>query len=233
LVRHRDREANQKERAAAAVRTLMEFPQVIDYFILRKENQGAQASNLSKEKVRFAEAIFNFNITQLQLVLNEGNFYKIPATTYEESIDRANYLKHVIEDQGGHRAFYTNGQPVRHEKDLQIMFRLVWFGSPSDVTSEANDGRGPADFKIARGAKDKTIVEMKLASNSALKRNLANQAAVYQKASDAKSSVNIIIFFSESEEAKVFSVLKQLKLERRKDIILIDARADNKTSGSK
>ena len=42
------------------------------------------------------------------------------------------------------------------------MFRLVWFGTPSDVTSEANDGRGPADFKVSRGAKDKTIVEYAL-----------------------------------------------------------------------
>jgi hypothetical protein len=36
--------------------------------------------------------------------------------------------------------------------------------------TEVNDGRGPADFKIARGAGDKTIV--KLAKNSHLKRNL-------------------------------------------------------------
>lgn len=233
LVRHKDRDANQKERDEAAVRTIKAFPQVIDYFIRKKENQGNKAADVSKEKVRFAEAVFNYNIIGIQQMLERTDFYKVAPSTYEESLQRANYLKRVIEDQGGHRMFYKDGRPIRYEKDLQIMFRLVWFGTPSDVSAEVNDGRGPADFKISRGAKDKTIVEMKLASNTALKRNLQHQAALYQNASDAKSAIKVIIYFDDGERAKVLTILRQLKLEGRPDIILIDARADNKPSGSK
>jgi hypothetical protein len=79
-------------------------------------------------------------------------------------------LKDVIENKGGHRLFYIDDKPIEREADLQILYRLVWFGTPSDVSREVDDGRGPADFKVSRGAKDKTIVEMKLAKNSHLKR---------------------------------------------------------------
>ncbi len=64
----------------------------------------------------------------------------------------------------------SNGRRI-----CRFFFRLVWFGTPSDVTTEANDGRGPVDYKIARGASDKTLVEMKLAKNTALERNLERQ----------------------------------------------------------
>jgi hypothetical protein len=62
-----------------------------------------------------------------------------------------------------------------------------------------NDGRGPADYKVSRGSGDKTIVEMKLAKNTHLGRNLEKQAEIYQKASDAKSAIKAIIYFTEEE----------------------------------
>jgi hypothetical protein len=116
------------------------------------------------------EALFVAQIKQLQNLLAANTaFYSTPATTYEEARERLLYLKDAIENKGCHRLFYVAGQPVKREADLQIMYRLVWVGTPSDVTTEANDGRGPADFKISRGARDKTIIELKLASNSQLR----------------------------------------------------------------
>jgi hypothetical protein len=73
----------------------------------------------------------------------------------EEAHERVAFLKDVIENKGGHRLFYSGGQPIQRELDLQIAYRLVWYGSPSDVSTEVNDGRGPADFKVLRGAADK------------------------------------------------------------------------------
>jgi hypothetical protein len=103
----------------------------------------------------------------------------------------------------------------------------------SDVSREVNDGRGPADFKISRGSGDKTIVEFKLARNSKLKSNLEKQVEIYKKASDAKKAIKVIIFFKKAELLRVQRILKALKLENDKDIVLIDARRDNKPTGSK
>jgi hypothetical protein len=153
--------------------------------------------------------------------------------TYHEARSRLLYLKDAIENKRCHRLFYVAGQPIKREADLQIMYRLVWIGTQSDVTTEANDGRGPADFKISRGALDKTIVEMKLASNSHLRHNLQKQADIYMKASDAKKSLTAILFFTREEELKVTKILKELNLEKDNSIVLIDARSDNKPSGSK
>lgn len=110
---------------------------------------------------------------------------------------------------------------------------MTWYASESDVTPEANDGRGPVDFKISEGSADKTLVEFKLASNSQLKRNLEKQAEVYQKASDARRTIKVIVYFTPQELKRVQKVLIALKLTDHRDIVLVDARNDNKPSGSK
>jgi hypothetical protein len=169
LPRHRDREPSQQERAQGAADTLLEFPELIDYFIKMKEDAGDEASDISAEKVVAAEFMFIQQLKELQQTLRHNTrFYEIGALTYAEAHARLAYLKDVIENKGGHHLFYHGGAPIEREKDLQILYRLVWFGTPSDVGTEANDGRGPVDFKISRGAKDKTLVEMKLAKNTHL-----------------------------------------------------------------
>lgn len=74
---------------------------------------------------------------------------------------------------------------------------------------------------------------MKLAKNTGLERNLEKQLPVYQAASNAKHGIKVIIYFSASEKYRVDGILKKLKLQGHKDVILIDARNDNKPSGSK
>lgn len=109
----------------------------------------------------------------------------------------------------------------------------MWFRTPSDPSAEVNDGRGPADFKISRGSGDKTIVEMKLASNTKLKENLKHQAEIYQKASDAGHAIKVVMFFTDAELDRVQRILAELKLTGNRDVVLIDDRAGNKPSGSK
>lgn len=234
LARPKNRLPNQRERDEAAVKTLIKFPELVDYYIKLKENNGDKARDLSSEKVSEIEDLFNTQVRSFQhLLAAESGFYKLSGSTYEETHERIAYLKDVIENKGGHRIFYHKGQAIQREQDLQILYRFVWFGSPSDVGTEANDGRGPVDYKISRGAKDKTLVEMKLAKNTGLERNLERQLPIYQAASDAQCGIKAIIYFSAEEKARVDTILKKLKIEGHKDIVLIDARIDNKPSGSK
>jgi hypothetical protein len=74
---------------------------------------------------------------------------------------------------------------------------------------------------------------MKLAKNTALERNLEKQLPIYLRASDAQHGIKAIIFFSAAEEQRVHTILKKLGIEGHKDVVLIDARNDNKPSGSK
>lgn len=113
------------------------------------------------------------------------------------------------------------------------MYRLTWYATSLDVNREVNNGRGPVDFKVSRGSADATLVEFKLASNTKLAKNLENQVAVYEAASDTAKSIKAILFFTQSELAKVQATLKKLGMVGRRDVVLIDARDDNKPSGSK
>ena len=234
IVRHRDREPNKKERDDAAADTILQFPTLLDYYIKLKELNGDEAVDISSEKVFSTETVYVRQLRELQsLLLANTQFYRIGRSTYQEAHARLEYLKDVIENKGGHRIFYDGETPIGSEKDLQILYRLVWFGTPSDVGAEANDGRGPVDYKISRGAGDKTLVEMKLAKNTALERNLERQLPIYQAASDAEHGIKAILFFTAQEEQRVTGILDKLGILGHKDIVLIDARADNKPSGSK
>jgi hypothetical protein len=224
-----------KEIREAIGRAVERFPQVLDYYIRDKEDNGDQAVSYAESQVREVENIFIKQVRSLVLqFLDPGGFYLLPYNTYEEARQRVMFLKDIIENKGGNKIFYINGVPIEREADLQILFRLTWYATPSDVTREANDGRGPADFKISRGATDKTIVEFKLAKNTQLERNLQKQCKVYEAASDTTHpSIKVILYFDDSEYDKVYRILKRLNLENDQNIVLIDACDYNKPSGSR
>ena len=234
LPRRRKRQPTRKERSTAAMLTIHEFPQLIDAYIRYKEDHGEQAQTVAHEKVAFSTQLYVEQLRQLRAALAaETHFYEIAGDTYQEAHQRVAYLKDIIEHKGGYRLFYVKGRPIEREEDIHVMYRLCWFGTPSDVSREVNDGRGPADYKISRGNRDKTIVEFKLATNAQLKRNLERQTKVYQKASDARRGIKVILYFSEAELRRVEAILRELKLAGDRDVVLIDARKDNKPSGSK
>lgn len=230
-----DPDATKKEIDEAITLAIEKFPQVLDYYIRDKEIRGDEAAAVSKERVHIVEVLFVEHVRRfVKEYLQPKGFYKIPSNTYEEAKERLLFLKDVIENKGGHRIFYFDDKPLQRETDLHILYRLTWYATPSDISREVNDGRGPADFKASRGAADKTLIEFKLAKNTQLDRNLARQSGIYEKASDATHpSLKVIVYFSEAERQRVVKILKELKLEESPQIILIDARADNKPSGSK
>lgn len=217
----------------AITRALQQYPELIDFFIRLKEDHGDEAVSLSQQHVRDVETLY---IRQLSAFVQNlaacSAFYSTGADTYDETRARVLFLKEVIENKGGHKLFFSHGEPIRRESDLQILFRLTWFATPLDVSREVDDGRGPVDFKISRGSFDKTLVEFKLAKNTHLRRNLQRQAEIYQLASDARFALKVIIYFTEDEYWKLNRMLRELGLSNHSAVILIDARCDNKPSGS-
>ncbi len=234
FMRQLPKEPKDEDVGRAIDATIRRFPELVDYYIRYKEDHEDDAKRTSLKQVRYSERVFIDHAGDLATLLAaETRFYQTPGTTYAESLERIRFLKHVVEDRGGYRLFYVDGRPIEREADVHVMFDLVWLGSPSDVNREVNNGRGPADFTVSRGAADKTVIEFKLASNSQIKRNLEKQAEIYKKGSRAQNTIKVIAFFSEAQEAKIAGALRDLKMEGAESIVLIDARADNKPSGSK
>jgi len=227
------RKKSQKERQSAAQSFIEANPEIIDYYIRHQEERQEEALRHSMDVVAVGQEAYVANARSLADALSKTAFYHDDPTSYSACCRRVRFLKDVVENKGGHRLFYVRGRPIAREEDLHIMYRLTWCGTVYDVTREANDGRGPADFKVSMGAADKTIVEFKLASNSGLRRNLQHQAEVYRKASDAQRTIKVIFFFSAADEAKVSRLLQEPAFRAMPDVVLVDARRDNKPSGSK
>jgi len=221
----KNKKNTQKEITEAVQKTIREFPEVIKWFIKSKEENKEGAKNISKQKVEQTETIFIHQISNfVEKLLQNTDFYSIPAkSSYEEALQRIEFLQQVIEKNDGYKLFYLEGNPIKREEDLQIIYRLTWFASDFDVNREANNGRGPVDYAISKGSNDKTLIEFKLASNSKLKQNLVNQVKIYEEANDTKNSIKVILYFDSTEYTKVQKILKELKLEKDKNIILIDA----------
>lgn len=234
FLRQLPKDPSDKEVARAIDATIRTYPSLVDYYIRYKEEHEEDAKLASKRLVQYSERVFIDHASDLaHLLAAESKFYDSPGNTYAECLERIGFLKHVVEDRGGYRVFYVGGRPIERESDVHVMFDLVWLGSASDVNRETNNGRGPADFTVSRGAGDKTVVEFKLASNSQIKRNLEKQAEIYKKSARAQNTIKVIVFFSELQHAKLRGLLRELKMEQAENVILIDARADNKPSASK
>ena len=228
-----DNKITEKSRNEAAANTIAQFPELMDYYIKIKEEEKAEAKSASNEIVSIANEIYVSNIQTLIKSLDANyQFYKENTIgSYDASLDRVMFLKDFIENKDGYKLFYHNGKPIKKEKDLQLIFKLTWFATKFDVNAEVNNGRGPVDYKISKGNTDKTLVEFKLASNSKLKHNIANQVKVYEAANNTNQSIKVILYFSNSEYLKVHKILEDLNLLDSNNIILIDA-CNNKISAS-
>lgn len=227
------KKVTEKVRNEAAANTILQFPMLMDYYIKIKEEEREEAKKNSREIVSAVDKVYVRNIQTLICSLNSNtSFYTETAVgSYEASRKRVEFLKDFIENKDGYKLFYHDGKPVRKEKDLQLLFKLTWFASIFDINAEVNNGRGPVDYKISMGSSDKTLVEFKLASNSKLKQNLANQVKIYEMANNTNQSMKVILYFNETEHQKTLNILDDLGLQNDRNIILIDA-CDNKASAS-
>jgi hypothetical protein len=228
-------EKTKKEENEAYRKALVQFPELIDHYVRFKEDNGESAVSISNQKVEISELVYLDHFKKLVgLIRNETDFDNKSNNSFQETLDRAKYIKHIIENCDGYRYFYVDGEPIRKEEDLKILYRMTWYSSSYDVNTEANNGRGPADTVVSKGSSDKTLAEFKLATNTQLKKNLENQSKIYEKAASAThKTVKMIVYFTVKELVRVQGILKELKLENDDAIVLIDARSDNKVSASK
>lgn len=235
LTHEPDKEPTQKEKSSAAYATLQKFPQLIDYFIKYKEENGEQARSISDEKVTYSQQVYIANVQEFTEGLQKTKFYEnLKHNSFAEAKEKILVLKHFIENQDGYKLFYdTKGNVIKSENDLQLLFMLACNSSIFDVNREPNNGRGPVDFAFSFGKKDKTLVEFKLAKSTKLKDNLLKQVEIYQAANETEMAFKVIVYFSVSEHQRVLKILNETNLAGKANIILIDAVKDNKPTGSK
>ena len=127
-----------------------------------------------------------------------------------------------------------NGIQIAKEKELQRLFRFVWYGTTYKVDLDTNSGRGQANFITSMGQHDQSIIEFKLASNSSLP-HVFTLVKIYEAANCIDGSLVAIFYFSESDYQYSKQVVKVSGYKNMLDesVFLIDCRNDNKHSASK
>jgi hypothetical protein len=111
-------------------------------------------------------------------------------------------FRHLVEDCGLSRLFWTDEGKVRHERFAQLLF----FGIADaycranniDLSPEVNSGRGPVDFKLSKGYADRVLVEVKWSKNSKLVHGFEVQLEEYAKAEGTHSTVLLVIQVADS-----------------------------------
>ena len=116
-------------------------------------------------------------------------------TSYDVAREVLNTFKHWVEYNGGNEILKDTDS--RHRE--KVCQRLVHLTAKSyieanglDFSCEANEGRGPVDFKISRG-NDITVIEVKLSSNQQYVHGLNVQIEEYALAENARNKIYVFV----------------------------------------
>lgn len=220
------RRSSDRERREVRARALLQFPELIDCYIKLKEDTGEQAAATSHDKVVDTQQTLRDQVQRAARDLAEKtNLFEKPWASYDEALQVVETFKDYVENQDGWRVINRGGDKAfANETEVQGFFGLLLQPSRFDVNREANNGRGPVDFKVSRGL-DKTLIEFKLAKSRSLERNMERQLAVYERANKTNSSVFVVIAYTKAEVSRASTVTKRLGLDQEgaRKVVLIDA----------
>lgn len=141
----------------------------------------------------------DYRLSKLEQSIDKLNYdWHLPnkkPSSYSMSKSILEFFKDWVENQRGWKVIQEINSRYR-EKCVQFIFL---YGASSfikandlDISCEADEGRGPVDFKISRG-QDKTIVEVKLSSNHQYLHGFTTQIIEYGKAEHTDSLIYVYI----------------------------------------
>ena len=113
------------------------------------------------------------------------------------------HFRHLVEDCGLSRIFWTDDKQIRHERLPQLLFFAVadcyCKANDIDLSPEVNSGRGPVDFKLSKGYAARVLVEIKWSKNTKLVHGFETQLEEYAKAEQTNTTMLLIVRVTESE----------------------------------
>lgn len=141
---------------------------------------------------------YNGTLRTNQIPLREADFWQ-----YID--DAINNIKNTVENDRGWQLLWNNETPVDEER-VQIYFhgqlKVICDTDGVSVHRETETGRGPVDFTFSNGYVSTSIMEVKLASNAALKNgNFIAQIYEYAKGLNVSSAFLVVVGFNNNLQA--------------------------------
>lgn len=156
-------------------------------------------------------------------------------TSYQGAIDILGLFKDWVENNGGWRDVQNADSSIKEAAIHRLIFlggKLYLEDKNLDIACENNIGVGQEDIKISRGT-DKTIIEVKLTSNSTCKHGFEKQLPRY---AEAEHTDNMFFCLVDIGEQKVVEEMKKLRdkgIEEGRpvpDLMVIDAKSQKSAS---
>ena len=149
-----------------------------------------------------------------------------------------NHFKTLIEDHNLSKLLYNEDGSAKHESVAQLLFYGIadsyCDANNIDLTKEGNNGRGPVDFKLSRGARSKIVIETKLTSNPQLIHGIEVQLPIYMTQENTNHAIYLVIDTGHTTRLNNFiKYYNELSAETKKKISYILVDASSKQSASK
>lgn len=167
---------------------------------------------------------------------NENVFY--------ETIKKfAIYYKEFIELHSGYKLLWDESRTTpRNEEDVQLLFKGILDehcrANNIDLTREVNQGMGPIDFRFSCGYSNRVLLEVKLAKNSRFWNGLKKQLPQYMKIDSCTKGIFLVVVYSDKDVKRINEIqdIRKETVETHNvdiEVIVVDARVDNKESASR
>lgn len=105
-------------------------------------------------------------------------------------------FKQLVENNGLNSLLFDGRKPKHESASQKVFFGIAdayCEANKLDISRESNAGRGPVDFKVSKGYKNRVVVETKLSVNKRLMHGITTQVVEYQKAEKSSLAVYIVI----------------------------------------
>ena len=116
-------------------------------------------------------------------------------------------FQNFVENHGGWSLLWNDNETPKPEPASQFLFhgivRSYCEANDIDISKEPNIGRGPVDFKVSSGFKQRALIEVKLAKNSKFWNGLKKQLPKYLQAEEVKDGRFLVIVLTDKDLKKL------------------------------
>ncbi|MGJ0848330.1 hypothetical protein ACR77J_16690 [Tissierella praeacuta] len=191
------------------------------------------------------DPVGDYLVSKLIFKLTEKNpldLKEVPKNSMDIALTICKKVKDLIENNKGSEILFDNNGKPRRENVAQRMFFFIASSycesNNLDISPESDAGRGPVDFKMSRGL-DKTIVEIKLTSNTSAVHGYTTQIEEYAKAEKTQNKILLLIDNGKGSKrvSTLLDIHREAKTKFRDDenikipeLIIIDANPKDSAS---
>ena len=214
---------------------------VKEYIDIVEKREPNTFDELMKKTLRYSW----YGLSQQIAEANRFSFGEVKSDEefFQKIQEFVGYFKDFVELHSGYKLLWNDlGKKSRSEEDVQLLFKGILDNhcraNDIDFTREVNQGMGPVDFRFSCGYSNRVLLEAKLANNTRFWHGLKKQLPQYMKIDSCKKGIFLVIVYTDKDLKRIKDI-EEIKKETADfykvdlEVVVVDARIDNKKSASK